>query len=132
MVPVSSVARLDSKAGSPCQRQGRRKRVRHFESTGSCSAASVHAAPPSVLTSTLVTLPLPDQAIPEISWNPGSSSFCPPDGDVMTDLASMTKLNWRTAPSGMSQLYFDVSSRVCHGASPNFRRRSHFTLVLPS
>ena len=50
--PVSSVARLASTAACPSHRQGRRKRVRHFGSTGACRVASRQLAPPSVETST--------------------------------------------------------------------------------
>ena len=50
----------------------------------------------------------------------------------MTDFASMTKLNWRIVRSGITIVYFEVSSRVSNGAAPSLRRRSHLTLVLPS
>ena len=50
----------------------------------------------------------------------------------MTDLASITKLNCRIVRSGITIVYFEVSSRVWNGAAPSFRRRSHLTLVLPS
>ena len=61
-----------------------------------------------------------------------SRSIWPPDGKVITDLASMTKVNWRALPSGMRSVYLEVSSRVYHGWSPTLMRRSHLTLVLPS
>ena len=69
--PVSSVARLCSAAGPPSQVQGSRNRVRHFGSTGSCSAASCQVDPSSVETSTRAIRPRPDQARPLTSWNPG-------------------------------------------------------------
>ena len=41
-----------------------------FDSTGSCSFAGVHVAPPSVLTSTRVIFPDPVHAMPLISTQP--------------------------------------------------------------
>ena len=38
-------------------------------------------------------------------------SSWPPDGKVMTDFASITKVNWRALPSGIRSVYFEVSSR---------------------
>ena len=101
-------------------------------STGSWSCASVHDAPPSVDTSTRCTLPLPDHASPEIWWNPGPSSRCPPDGRVMTDLASITNVNCRASPLGIRSVYFEVSSRVCQARSTSCIRRSHLMEMLPS
>ena len=54
------------------------------------------------------------------------------DGDVTTDLASISKVNLRALPFSKRSLYFDVSSRVYQGWSPILRRRSHFTQTLPS
>ena len=53
-------------------------------------------------------------------------------GQVMVDFASITNVNWRAEPSGIGSVYFDVSSRVSNGWSPNFSRRSHLMLILPS
>ena len=35
-------------------------------------------------------------------------------------------------PSGIRSVYFEVSSRECHGFSPSLIRRSHLMLTLPS
>jgi len=65
--PLSSYALLWISRGCPCQLNGSRKRVRHLLRTGSWSVALCHVAPPSTETSTRVTWPRPDQAIPEIA-----------------------------------------------------------------
>ena len=54
------------------------------------------------------------------------------DGEVITDLASITKVNLRALPFSIRSVYFDVSSRVYQGWSPTLMRRSHFTQILPS
>ncbi len=48
--------------------------------------------------------PFPDQAKPWISYGPRAPSFIPPDGRVITDLHSMSKLNWRHLPSGIGSV----------------------------
>src|ERR1039458_10757177 len=88
--------------------------------------------PPSSDTSTRLTLPRPDQASPEITVKPFCLSGACGDGEVMTDLASISKVNWRALPSANRSVYFDVSSRVYQGWSPTLIRRSHFTQTLPS
>src|SRR5258705_2573200 len=108
-----------------------RNRVYAFESTGSCSSASLHVCPPSVLTSTRVIRPRPVHATPEISCHPGSSAFGYA-GVVMMDLASMTKLNCRATPEISGSVYFDVSSFDMFGWSMSLMRRSHLMDVLPS
>ena len=54
------------------------------------------------------------------------------EGRVITDLASIRKVNCRAVPSGIRSVYFEVSSRVWNGWSPSFSRRSHLMFVLPS
>ena len=54
------------------------------------------------------------------------------EGEVITDFASITNVNWRAFPLSIRSVYFEVSSRANHGSSPSFRRRSHFTQTLPS
>src|SRR6267143_377111 len=130
--PFSSVARLCSKARSPFHCQGSRKRVTLFEKTGSCSAASRQLAPPSAETSTLAIFPAPDQARPEISYQPGPCMLMPTLGWVITDFTPIRNVNWRALPSGVGSVYFEVSSLACIGASRSLIRRSHFTLELPS
>ena len=39
----------------------------------------------------------------------------PPDGRVITDLASMSNVNWRAVPSASRSVYLDVSHRVIAG-----------------
>jgi len=51
---------------------------------------------------------------------------------VITDFASMTKLNCRALPSGMRLAWPVLSIRVMYGRSTAVRRRSHLTLTLPS
>ena len=56
-----------------------------------------------------------------------------PEGKVISDLASITQLNWRALPVRvMRSVYLLVSSRVMKGLSPILRRLSHLTLMLPS
>src|SRR4051794_36592383 len=55
-----------------------------------------------------------------------------PDGKVMTDLASISRLNWRAFPLPSKSVYFDVSSRVMNGLSLTSKRRNHLVCVLPS
>src|SRR5439155_20816732 len=88
--------------------------------------------PPSVLTSTRAIRPRPLHASPEIAHQPGPVNRSGYAGDVISDLASISKLNMRALPPGSGSVYFDVSQRVMNGSVPSFRRRSHFTLVLPS
>src|SRR5689334_1263232 len=98
------MARLWIRVGEPSHVQGRRKRVQAIGRTGSCNVAALHVVPPSVETSTRVIVPRPDQASPVISTTPGPGNVWPPEGEVMTDLASMTKVNSRAVPSGMRSL----------------------------
>ena len=76
----------------------------HLSRIGSSSIASRQFLPPSTETSTARILPAPDQASPETSWKPGRLSCCPPEGEVITDLHSMTMLNWRHLPSGIGSV----------------------------
>src|SRR6516162_9192390 len=100
-------------AGIPSHIHGKRKRVWQIGSTGSCSAARLQFLPPSIDTSTRAILPRPDQASPVISQNPAPGSFISPDGKVMTDFASIVKVNIRALPVlVIRSVYFDVSSRV--------------------
>src|SRR6185295_18862646 len=131
-LPFSSIARLWSRAGWPFHSQGIRKRVTLLENTGSCSIASRQPAPPSTDTSTLLILPAPDHAIPEISYHPAPCIFMPKDGWVITDFTPMTKVNWRALPSGVGSVYLEVSSLACVGPCVTLMRRSHFTFELPS
>jgi hypothetical protein len=55
-----------------------------------------------------------------------------PDGEVMTDFASISNENCTALPLGRMSVYFDVSSRVMNGASDTSSRRSHLMLMLPS
>ena len=61
-------------AGRPSQFQRYRKRARHLSMTGSSSVAGCQFFPPST------------------------------ENRVMTDLHSMTKLNWRHLPSGIGSV----------------------------
>src|SRR2546426_5978895 len=70
-------------ASRPSQFHGRRNRVWHFGSTGSCSSAAAQVLPASVLTSTRVTRPRPLQASPLISHHPRSGKVAGYAGDVM-------------------------------------------------
>src|SRR3546814_3661795 len=90
------MARLCSSSGRPSHCSGRRKRVRARDSTGVCRSAVCQLLPPSVLMSTFLILPWPDQARPRISQKPlpcliGFSG----QGEVITELASCTKVNCR-------------------------------------
>ena len=71
--------------------------------------------PPSSETSTRLILPRPDHASPEITVKPFCFSGACGDGEVMTDFASITKVNWRALPFSIRSVYFAVSSRVNHG-----------------
>src|SRR6188474_3562234 len=115
----------------PFHCHGIRKRVWHTGKTGCWSVASRQVLPPSTETSTRRIVPRPDHASPVISLNPGSMDM-PPDGDVMTDLASISNENCAALPSGRMSVYFDVSSRVMNGASEISKRRSHLMFMLPS
>src|ERR1700694_4904088 len=130
--PFSSVARLGSKARSPFHCHGSRKRVTLFEKIGSCSAASRQLVPPSAETSTLLILPAPDHARPEISYQPSPCMLMPTLGWVITDFTPIKNVNWRALPSGVGSGYLEGSSLACIGASVSLIRRSHFTLELPS
>src|SRR5579864_123920 len=126
------MARDCNSAGLPSQRHGSAKRVNALDRIGSCSWAVCQLTPPSHETSTCLTLPLPLQASPRISYRPGAATGFSGQGKVMTDLASLTQVKPRALPSGISSVYFEVSSRENHGASPTLMRRSHLTLTLPS
>src|SRR5262249_20756271 len=69
--------------------------------------------------------------MPLISTQP-CSSFTGYAGYVMSDRASIRKLNIRDVPFANGSVYFDVSSRVMNGRSDSSIRRNHFTFVLPS
>src|SRR5665213_2232303 len=88
--------------------------------------------PPSNETSTRLILPRPDHASPEITVKPLARTGACGDGEVITDLASISKVNLRALPFSMRSEYFDVSSRVYQGSSPILMRRSHLTQRLPS
>ena len=64
--------------------------------------------------STCAMVPRPDQAMPRISIQPGSttSGYA---GAVISERASKTKLNCRAVPSSIGSVYFEVSSRVMNG-----------------
>src|SRR5258708_12316175 len=126
------MARESSSAGWPSQCQGSVNLVSAFDSTGSCSRALCQLAPPSVETSTRLTLPFPVQANPRISYCPGRSSGFSGQGKVMTDLASISQVKPREVPSGIRSVYFDVSSREYHARSPRFILPTHLLLPLPS
>src|SRR5215510_10905505 len=130
--PFSSVARLCSTAAWPVHSHGSRKRTRHLGRSSPVSAASTQVAPPSADTSTRRMRPAPLQAIPEISYKPGRGSVIVEDGLVITDFTPISKVNCNARPSGSGSVYLDVSSLVWVGPAVAFRRRSHFTLVLPS
>src|SRR6185437_12428059 len=106
-------------------------RVSAFDKIGSCNWALCQLTPPSNETSTALILPRPLHARPRTSERPGADSGFSGQGKVMTDFASLTQVKPRAFPSGMSSVYFEVSSRVNHGASPTLIRRSHLTLTLP-
>src|SRR6185369_11795142 len=117
--------------GSPFHFHSYRKRVCARERTGSWSDAAFQVRPPSVLTSTCRIFPAPVHAIPPISFQPRSIVFGYA-GLVMSERASIAKLNMRAVPLANGSVYFDVSSRVMKGLSDSSMRRSHFTFVLPS
>src|SRR4029079_18845236 len=98
-----------------------------FGRIGPCKAAGAQLRPPSADTSTCRMLPLPDQACPEISWNPGPLSVSPGDGRVMTDFTSIGNTNCQAFSSLSRIVYFDVSSLVMAGLAVSLSRRSHFT-----
>ena len=78
-------------AGEPSQRQGIWNRVKALLKTGSCSAASPQLWPPSAETITFEIRPVPEKAIPEISYSPGSFNVIPGEGCVMNDFTSCRK-----------------------------------------
>src|SRR5664279_347199 len=121
-----------SSAGAPFQFQAKVNLVSAFDSTGSCSRALCQLAPPSMETSTRLTLPLPLHARPRISYWPAPESGFSGQGKVMTDLASISQVKPRLVPSGIRSVYFEVSSRENQGLSPSLIRRSHLMLTLPS
>src|SRR3546814_19126610 len=68
--------------------------------------------PPSMLTSTRLTVPLPDQARPLITsaprpWVTGACGL----GLVMTDFTSISQVKRRALPLASRSVYFEVSSR---------------------
>src|SRR6476469_4947941 len=83
--PTESVVRDMIRCSSPSQFHMRPNRTSALGVGVFLSSATCHVLPPSVDTSTLATLPIPDQARPVISYHPLSGSFCEPDGEVMTD-----------------------------------------------
>src|SRR5712691_5387709 len=97
--PVVSIARDFSTVGLPLHFQGRWKEVIARGSTGVASGAAAHVFPPSVDTSTFAMVPLPDHAIPEISYSPGPLNVRPGDGRVMSDFTSSGYGNMRALPS---------------------------------
>ena len=52
--------------------------------------------------------------------------------DVITDFASIGKVNSSERPFGCKSEYFEVSSFVIVGSAVTLRRRSHLTFMLPS
>src|SRR3546814_15861690 len=86
-----------------------------------------------MLTSTRLTVPLPDQARPLITsaprpWVTGACGL----GLVMTDFTSISQVKRRALPLASRSVYFEVSSRWCQALSPTSSRRSHFTHLFPS
>src|SRR5271156_2445335 len=78
-------------ASPPSQAHSKLNRVCALVCTGPSSLASFQLRPPSVETSTLLTLPPPDQAKP-VTWTyprPGIAS--PAEGRVITDLGPHSK-----------------------------------------
>jgi hypothetical protein len=53
--------------------------------------------------------------MPRTSHQPGPVSLSGNAGSVISDLASMSRLNMRAVPSGSGSVYFEVSSRVMKG-----------------
>src|SRR5579871_4787864 len=81
----SSVQRDMITASWPSQAQSKVNRVCALGSTGAWSLASFQVRPPSVDTSTFLTTPPPDQAMP-VTWTyPGRATFSPAEGRVITD-----------------------------------------------
>ena len=68
-----------------------------------------------MLISTLVIVPRPDHAKPVISKKPGPGKCCPPEGRVISDFASIIKLNCRASPVARRSVYLEVSSFVMYG-----------------
>src|SRR6185369_13978712 len=94
--------------------------------SGVSRSAASQVLPPSLLTSTRVIRPRPLQATPRIGHQPGPLNFSGYAGEVISDLASISKLKMRALPSGSGSVYFDVSQRVMNGSAPSLMRRSHF------
>src|SRR6266853_2225438 len=85
-------------ASSPSQAQSKVNRVCAFVCTGVWSVASFQLAPPSVDTSTLLTLPPPDQARPVIWTYPRPGIASPAEGRVVTDFGPPSKWYQRDLP----------------------------------
>src|SRR5665213_1796259 len=128
------MARDCSSSGSPFHSISAEKRTQALSNTGPSIRAVRQLRPPSSEMSTRLTLPRPDQASPQITVKPLACTGACGDGDgeVITDLASISKVNLRALPFSMRSEYFDVSSRVYQGSSPILMRRSHLTQRLPS
>ena len=77
--------------------------------------------------------PRPDHASPVITSGPGPwlIGACG-EGEVITDLASITQVHLRAEPSAMVSVYFEVSSRLSTAVFRTSMRRSHLTHMLPS
>src|SRR6266542_3921901 len=97
--PVSPVPRDFSTLPLPSHFHGRRKRVRARGSKGAPSDAAVQVFPPSVETSTVLIVPLPDHAMPVIWWTPAPGSVIPCEGRVITDFTSIGYVNISDLPS---------------------------------
>src|SRR3989442_7861588 len=121
--PVVSVARDFSTAAPPLHFQGMWKAVIARGSTGVASDAVAHVVPPSVDTSTFAMVPLPDQAMPATSYNPGPLKVRPCDGRVISDFTSIGYVNMRALPSACRSVYRDVSSFVIVAVGTTLRRR---------
>ena len=120
-------------AGDPSHCQGMRKRVNALGSTGSCNSAGAQLSPPSAETSTFFIRPRPLQARPVTWYSPGPCfSTIPPDGEVISDFASMVNVNIRALPDGSSSVYRAVSFLAMMGFSAAFNARNHFTFNTPS
>src|SRR5690606_42049818 len=87
---------------------------------------------PSVEAWTRRIRPEPNHASPEMRYSPGPRIVIVPDGDVITDFAPIGNVKSKASPLGRISEYFDVSSFAISGPGATFRRRSHFTLALPS
>src|SRR5207237_463741 len=103
--------RLMSKLSPPFHSHMCSKRTAALLDAGVSSSAFIHVLPPSALTSTREILPRPDQARPLTRHQPGPVSFSGYAGEVMTDFASISKLNQRALPPGSGSVYFEVSHR---------------------